>query len=386
MVNVNQPNELLQELSLIARELGFVGMGVSSIEPLTQGAEALDSWLTQEYHGEMTYMGNHPRRDDPTMMLDEAKTLLVVALPYDREDLTEPTSERPRGVIARYARGRDYHEVLREKLLELADRLTALLERPVISRPCVDTAPLLEREYAARAGIGFIAKNTMLIMPSAGSYVLLGELLLDIELPPSTPISPKCGQCTQCLDRCPTRAFVGPHILDARKCISYFTIELKGPIPREFRKSIGDHVFGCDICQEVCPFNASSKPRPGAPSLAPHSKQVSPDLVDLLTLTSGDYRRLVKNTAMRRTTRPQLMRNAAVALGNSGMSSVVPALTQALESNPYPLARGHIAWALGQLPSSESKQALEKALPIETDTWVREEIETALSDLEHTDG
>ena len=135
MVNVNQPNELLQELSLIARELGFVGMGVSSIEPLTRGAEALDSWLTQEYHGEMTYMGNHPRRDDPTMMLDEVKTLLVVALPYDRENLTEPTSERPRGVIARYARGRDYHEVLREKLLELADRLTALLGRPVLSRP-----------------------------------------------------------------------------------------------------------------------------------------------------------------------------------------------------------------------------------------------------------
>ena len=381
MADTSQPNELLETLSVEARALGFVGVGVSSVEPLSRGAEALQQWIEQDYHGEMNYMAKHGRRDDPSMMLGEAKTLLVVALPYGRDTIIpEPTSSRPRGVIARYARGRDYHEVLREKLMALAERLTNVLGRPVLSRPCVDTAPLLEREYALRAGLGFIAKNTMLIMPTAGSYVLLGELLLDIDLPESTPQSPKCGQCTRCLDRCPTGAFVAPHILDARKCISYFTIELKGSIPREFRPKIGNHVFGCDICQEVCPFNASSKPRPGDPSLQADSRRIAPDLISLLTMTSGDYRRLVKHSAMRRTTRAQLMRNAAVALGNSGNVLAIEPLTHALTNNPYPLVRGHVAWALGQLASEESRQALQSALSQEDDESVRDEIECALSE------
>jgi len=372
--------KLIDELTDIAKELGFVGVGISSVAPLTRGSEALERWISESYHGDMAYMAKHPRRDDPSMMLEGTKSMLVVALPYARDTSLPLVSEQesPRGIIARYAQGRDYHEVLREKLTTLAERLTELLGCPVLSRPCVDTAPMLEREYALRAGLGFIAKNTMLIMPHAGSYVLLGELLLDIELPTSTPIKPKCGQCTQCLDACPTDAFVSPYVLDARKCISYFTIELADAIPTEFRSKIGNRVFGCDICQEVCPFNGSPKPRPGDAALAPKPELSSPKLVELLEITSNGYKRLVKNTAMRRISRPQIMRNAAVALGNTKSRHVVAPLAKALTDNNYPLVRGHIAWALGQISAPESHHALKSALGSEKDPWVLSEIESAL--------
>src|SRR6185369_4096797 len=199
------------------------------------------------------------QRADLRALLATARSLVVVALAYDRADPI-PADALLRGKIARYARGEDYHLVMRDRLVLLADRLAAALGRPVASRPCVDSAPVHEREWAERGGLGFIAKNTMMIAPGIGSYVVLGELLVDAELAeaaPSEPPRPRCGSCRSCLDACPTQAFVDAYVLDARRCISYLTIEHRGAIPRELRRAIGTWVFGCDVCQEVCPFNAA---------------------------------------------------------------------------------------------------------------------------------
>jgi epoxyqueuosine reductase len=282
--------------------------------------------------------------------LSTAQTLVVVALAYDRVDPIPPTS-LVRGKIARYARGEDYHLVMRDRLVALADRIAAELGHAVATRPCVDTAPVLEREWAERGGLGFIAKNTMLIAPGLGSYVVLGELLLDAALEPTAPAEPpkpRCGQCRACLDACPTGAFADAYVLDARKCISYLTIEHPGTIPRELRASIGTWIFGCDICQEVCPFNAGAG-EAHDPALAPRSlDHALPDLIALAQLNTNQLRQRVKRTALRRESRAALLRNVAVALGNTGSAAAIPALAHLLR-NHYPLVRAHAAWALGQL-------------------------------------
>jgi len=243
----------------------------------------------------------------------------------------------------------------------------------------VDTAPLLEREAARRAGIGFTAKSTLTIAPGLGSYILLGELLTDLELAPSEPIASSCGSCRACLDACPTAAFVDAYTLDARRCISYLTIELQGAIPRALRPLIGRWVFGCDICQEVCPFNHSPKPRPSEPELAPRRSLTDPDLVELLQITSSAYRRFVRGTALKRISRHRLQRNAAVALGNTRSPAAAEPLARALLSNPSPLVRAHCAWALGQIGTEVARSALAASRQGELDETVIEEIEAAES-------
>lgn len=370
-------------IAAAALELGFCRVGFAPVEPLARSAAALADWLDAGRHGEMAYMATQPRRDAPEVVLAEAKTLIVVALAYPG-GTAAATPDPSHGSIARYARGADYHGVLKEKLRALGARCVEILGRPLALRPCVDSAPLLERGYAQRAGVGFIAKSTMAIVPGIGTYVLLGELLVDVALSPSTPAVPKCGSCTRCLDACPTRAFVGPHVLDARKCISYLTIELRGPMPRDLRPLVGNMVFGCDICQEVCPFNASSKPRPTAPELAPRPDLAAPALTDLLHLGSAAYRKLVAGSAMRRVSRQQLARNAAVALGNSGNGAFVPDLVQALCTHRHALVRGHAAWALGRLGGDAARVALGNAAASDSDAWVREEATLALRELSET--
>jgi epoxyqueuosine reductase len=286
--------------------------------------------------------------------------------------------------VARYARGEDYHDVLRKKLRRLADAVANLLGRPVLARHCVDTAPLLERAAAERAGLGFASKSTMTIIPGVGSYVMLGELLVDAEITVDAPIAPRCGSCRSCLDACPTGAIVDAHVVDARRCISYLTIELNGPIPRELRPLIGLRVFGCDICQDVCPFNASAEHKPSAPELAPRPSLAAPDLIDLLELGSARYRQLVKGTALRRTHRAQLARNAAVALGNSKDARAVIPLARAVAAHTSALVRGHAAWALGEIgePARElAWQSLSCARAHDADQFVREEAALALQRL-----
>jgi epoxyqueuosine reductase len=378
-------SDLATRIAAAALELGFAKVGFAPVERFDEAAERLRNWLASGYHGALSYLETGEDRADPAHLMPEAKTLVAVALSY-----AEPAGAVPlradregpalTGSVARYARGEDYHLVMKQKLAALAERCEELLGRPVLARACVDTAPLLEHEVARRAGLGFTAKSTLTIIPGLGSYVLLGELLLDVELPPSTPVPVGCGSCRACLDACPTGAFVGPHVLDARRCISYLTIENQGPIPRELRDKLGTRVFGCDVCQEVCPFNASSAPRPRAPELTPRSALAVVDLVALLELGAAGYRKLVRRTALRRVSRDTLARNAAVALGNTHDARAVAPLARALASHPSALVRAHAAWALGELGTlaAFARETLARAT-LDPDPSVRADAELALA-------
>ena len=339
-------------IAALARELGFARAAIVPIEP-PRRHDLYTSWLARGHGGEMAYLAAPEHigpRADLRALLDSARALIVVALAYDRTDPV-PADRLLRGRIARYARGEDYHLVLRDRLVLLADRIATELGRPVASRPCVDSAPVLEREWAERGGLGFVAKNTMLIAPGVGSYVVLGELLVDADLAPTAPDAlpkPRCGSCRSCLDACPTQAFTDAYLLDARRCISYLTIEHQGVIPRELRASIGTWVFGCDICQEVCPFNAGAGEPPDS-LLTPRSiEHALPDLIALAAKGANQLRRFVRRTALRRVSRDVLLRNIAVALGNTGSPDAIPTLVSLL-AHRSPLVRLHAAWALGQL-------------------------------------
>ena len=351
------------------RALGFHRVGITPVEP-AQRHELYRAWLAAGHAGEMAYLREPfhvDTRRDPRALFAEAKTVVAVALAYG--DMV------PASRIARYARGADYHLVLREKLDRLSERIDEAAGRPIARRLCVDTAPVLERDLAERAGLGFVAKNTMLIAPGLGSYVVLGEMLLAVEVPPLAvePVRKRCGTCRACIDACPTGAFVDEYVLDARKCISYLTIELAGPIPHELRGKMGTMIFGCDICQEVCPFNGGPGSLVAAPELAAH-KHV-PELTALLELGAAQFRRFVKRTALRRVHRQQLLRNVCIALGNAGDSSAIPALRRALVDR-HPLVRGHAAWALGRLGD---RATLTERSEIETDPYVLGELRRALS-------
>ncbi|MCS6914543.1 MAG: tRNA epoxyqueuosine(34) reductase QueG [Myxococcales bacterium] len=365
-----------------AQALGLSRIALAPAEQVPQH-RLFAAWLAAAYAGEMDYLCRDAEaRSDPRTLLHQARTVLCAALSY-AHDPPAAQDGVPRGRIARYARGPDYHWVLRQRLRALAARIVERVGHPVACRVCVDTAPLLERALGARAGLGFQGKNTLLITPGLGSYTVLGELLLDLELPPGDPMEPRCGSCRACLDACPTGALVGPYQLDARRCISYLTIEHRGPIPAALRSHLSTWVFGCDVCQEVCPYNAAG--RTGDPELV--SGQPDPELRALLRLGTAQFRRFVRRRALRRVRRAQLLRNVAVALGNAGGPADVPALVEALGERE-PLIRQHAAWALGRIASRhpEAKgsalQALRAALATEEDPGVRAELAAALGEQE----
>lgn len=385
------PLALTRALLVEALDLGCAAAGVFPVEPFAEAGQRLARWLDAGHHGTMSYLSDEPRAE-PRALLPEARSGLLVALPYGCAPLpktpftreTPPASAdaaaAPRGRIARYAQGEDYHQLLWGFLLRLADSAARRLGRPVLARVCVDTAPLLEREAAVQTGLAFFGKNAMAILPGVGSYVLLGEVLWDVPLVAGEHLvkgrrartgaaATGCGSCTACLDVCPTGAFRGPNDLDARLCLSYLTIESVGVLPEALRAAMGDHVFGCDLCQDVCPFNRAAPRRfPDSP-LGAHERLQNPDLVELLELGSAAYRRFVRGTALRRVSRERLARNAAVALGNVGGEGAFAPLTRALQSHPSALVRGHAAWALGRLssrlgtPSAEASELTESALP-----------------------
>jgi epoxyqueuosine reductase len=381
-------SELASRVRAAGLELGFVRVGFAAIDPLELDAERLSAWLDAGRHAEMNYLVDGPRHD-PRQLLAAAKTLIAVALAYPASAELVPlrrAEDGPAltGVVARYARGEDYHDVMRKKLRRLADAVANLLGRPVLARHCVDTAPLLERAAAERAGLGFASKSTMTIIPGVGSYVMLGELLIDAEIQADSPMTPRCGTCRSCLDACPTGAIVDAHVVDARRCISYLTIEYTGPIPRDLRPLLGARVFGCDVCQEVCPFNASADGKPSAPELAARTSLAAPDLIELLELGSARYRQLVKGTALRRTHRAQLARNAAIALGNSKDARAVLPLARTVAAHTSGLVRGHAAWALAEIgaPARElSRSVLTCASEHDPDAFAREEAALALARL-----
>lgn len=381
------PEALRDHVVAAARRHGFHRVGIVPVEP-TRRADLHRAWLAAGHHGEMAYLATPEHlagRADPRALLAAARTVIVVALAYGT-DAPPPPAATVRGVIARYARGTDYHLVVRDRLQLVAGELAAALGRPVASRVCVDSAPLAERELAERAGVGFVAKNTMIIAPGLGSYVVLGELLVDAELAPTAaPARDRdCGQCRACLDACPTGAFVDAYVLDARRCISYLTIEHDGPIPVELRPRLGAMIFGCDVCQEVCPYNAAAPGRhPPAIELTPRdADHAHPDLIALAAAGANQLRRFVKRTALRRVDRRRLLRNVAVALGNSGQPRAAAAAL-ALLAHPEALVRGHAAWAVatlveaGAVAAAAAAVALAEAARVEVDADATDELAAA---------
>jgi epoxyqueuosine reductase len=352
-------------------ELGFVAVGFTGAEALEPDGVALADWLAQGRAGEMGYLARAPRHA-PRALLAEARSVIVAALPCP------PAGDRlPAGAIARYAHGRDYHHELWARLQALAGRCASLAGGPLATRVAVDTAPLLERALARRAGLAFVGKSTMAVIPGAGSHVLLGELLVELALPADEPAPPRCGRCHACLTACPTQALVAPFVLDARRCIAYLTIEHKGAIPLALRPLMGARLAGCDACQDACPYN-----RRGQAAAGPRADDVAARFVDVLLLGSAAYRRFVADSALRRLSRAQLARNAAVALGNLGAPSALPALVQAATRHASPLVRGHAAWALGRLGGDAGLAALRQLAQGELDESVREEAALALASRE----
>ncbi len=353
-----------------ARELGFEKVGVARVGEAPHG-EFLERWLGDEFHGEMSYMARDPgRRRDPALYLPGARSVVVVAKNYQSPGRH---SEDPRaGRISRYAWGDDYHEVLGGKLHELRRHLESLGGR---ARVCVDTGAVLEKPWAQAAGLGWQGKHSNLISRDLGSWLFLGELVTDLDLEPDAPYPRDfCGSCTRCIDLCPTRAIVAPYVVDSRRCISYLTIEHRGPIPRELRPLMGNLVFGCDICQDVCPWNKFARVAP-QPEFRARDGNLAPSLIGLMGLTREEFARRFKDSPVKRAKYPGFLRNVAIALGNSGDPAAVPALEKALV-HEEPLVRAHAAWALGRLGARE---ALRARRPIETDPEVRAEIEAALA-------
>ena len=346
-----------------ARALGFDMAGV-----VTRGESGhmthFREWLESGLHGTMAYLARPDavsRRTDLDLTLPGFQSALVVAHSYaDAEPATSP-GDPSRAIIARYARGRDYHHVISDKLDALADRLEDLAGRPFRRRTYVDTGPLPERELAMRAGLGWFGKNTMLIHPRRGSYFFLGVLLTDLPLEPSDPFQEDhCGTCRRCLDACPTGALLGRDergapVMDARLCISYLTIELRGPIPEELRPAIGNRVFGCDICQEVCPWNEKFS-APSTESAYSHRTELdNPSLIDLATrlldMSGKAFLREFRDSPVSRARRSGLLRNVCVALGNWGAPEAVPVLERATGDHSE-LVREHAKWGLDRCTDS----------------------------------
>ena len=376
----SSPRECQNKIVRAAQSLGFERIGFAPVEPFQRGKQALRDWLGENYHGEMKYMADHPMRHDPSSLLENAQTIISVAMSYAGHAQDQQGMTRLHGRIAHYARGKDYHRVIKSKLYALTKEIEQIMGDNVRTRPCVDTAPILEHEAAALAGVGFIAKSTLTLVPGLGTYVLLGELLLDADLPTSPPIEPRCGECTACLDACPTNAFIAENVLDARKCISYLTIEYDGIIPRELRPKIGNMVFGCDICQQVCPHNTAPQPRSAATEFKPLEKFTEPLLADILLAGSAAHKRFVDDSALRRASRNKLARNAAIGLGNSSDTRAITPLLQGLEQHEDPIVRAHIVWALGRLGGRRAQLALKELEQKETNQDVLDELQYALED------
>ncbi len=356
--------------------LGFDLVGISSVREPLHGA-AFAEWLRRDFHGEMAYMARTAdQRLHPAQSLPWARSIVSVALNYNTPLPRDAADGQLRGWISRYAWGDDYHTVMQATLDRLLGFVRGEAGADVEGRIFVDAGPVLDRDSGARAGLGWFGKNTNLLSMKIGSFFVLGELFLSLSLPPDRPVRYRCGQCRLCLDACPTSAFVGPYVLDARKCISYLTIELKGAIPRALRPLMGAHIFGCDICQDVCPYNTKCRPT-NAAAFQPRPGLHAPELIPLLRLTEEEFKTRFRGSPILRAKRRGFLRNVCVALGNLGRVEAVPPLVEALASDPEPLVRAHAAWALGRIGGPSALAALKDALERERDAAVQEEIRLA---------
>ncbi|MCX7808330.1 MAG: tRNA epoxyqueuosine(34) reductase QueG [Deltaproteobacteria bacterium] len=331
----------------MARSIGFIRVGFARVEPLEREAKALKEWLAAKYHGTMLWMERNVEirlAPDHPCFLPQARTVIAFAAPLPRSPSPGPLAPLR---IARYAKSRDYHKLLKKRLQPIVEMLE---KAGHMARPTVDSAPILERAWAQRAGIGFIGKNTMLIIPGVGSHVLLSTIVTTAELPPDEPMGERCGSCTRCLDACPTKAFPAPRVLDARRCISYLTIEHKGNVDPSLRTLMGDWLFGCDICQDVCPFNRTHHQPAGlANELHPDPRWDGVSIGDILLLDDERFDLLSRGSPLRRAGREGLVRNAAYALGNLREKRHLPVLQAVATKDPSPVAREAAAWAIEQI-------------------------------------
>jgi epoxyqueuosine reductase len=375
---------LTDEVKQRAGRLGFCAVGITNAEPFYQAEAAaaertavglmdgLSWWSDDRVH-----VSANPRRLSP-----DARSIIALAYPHPASPVPSRVSEEDqdggaRGRIAAYALGRDYHEVLLERMQPL---IGLLRERGYAAKTYVDHGWMLDRAAAARGGIGWLGKNTNLLVPGVGSSVLLAEIVTSAPLETDEPVKKSCGGCDACIRICPTGALVAPGVLDNRRCISYWTIEHRGVIPREMRPLIGDWIFGCDLCQEICPVNVNAPSAASDPqALAAFGPLIEsrPRLEELLTLDEDAFRARFRLSAVWRTRRAGLLRNACIALGNVADRGSVPSLIRALEEDE-PLVRGHAAWALGRLGGGLARDALGRSLSRESDAWVREECELAI--------
>lgn len=351
---------LKQSILEEARRLGFVLAGVTTPDPAPH-VQFFENWLARGYHGEMAYLATdraRARRADPRLILPECKSILALGVPYNAPrhfprflGKWGETEGGVEGRVASYALGEDYHLVLPPRLESLVAFIETQVGHPVPNRCYTDTGPLLERDLAQRAGLGWIGKNSCLIHPRKGSYFILAEILLGLELEPDEPfVTDHCGSCTRCIEACPTDAILPNRSLDARRCISYLTIENKGGIPEDLRPLIGDWIFGCDICQMVCPWNRFAAPE-GDASFQPDAGAAATDLIATLALTPESFNRQFKRSPIQRAKRRGLLRNVAVALGNLGNETSLPALENAVNDSE-PLVREHAKWAMEQITNT----------------------------------
>ncbi|MDX1381143.1 MAG: tRNA epoxyqueuosine(34) reductase QueG [Xanthomonadales bacterium] len=340
---------LAADIKRWASELGFQRAGIADVD-LGAHETRLQEWLARGFHGEMDYMARHgTRRSRPAELVPGTVRVISARMDYLHDGT--PAQETPDGggeeaMVSRYARGRDYHKVLRGRLKHLARRIEEAAG-PHGGRVFTDSAPVLEKALAERAGLGWIGKHSNLLSREAGSWFFLGEVFTDLPLPVDRPASNHCGACVRCIEACPTGAIVGPYQVDARRCISYLTIELRGAIPEDLRPQLGNRVFGCDDCQAVCPWNRFAQPT-AEPDFQPRHGLDSAGLVALFAWSEAEFDQRTRGSAIRRAGYEGWLRNIAVALGNAPITPEVVAALRAREDHPSELVREHVRWALGR--------------------------------------
>ncbi|MEN6408270.1 MAG: tRNA epoxyqueuosine(34) reductase QueG [Anaerolineaceae bacterium] len=365
-----------------AVRLGFVFAGITSPHLPPDPLNIYQRWLAEDCHAGMDYLSTDRARScraDPSQLMDDVQSIIVVAVQAPPFVSHHHNSVPFSGQIAAYASGADYHEWIPPRLDQLALAVERWIGRPIHQRRYTDTGPLLERSLARQAGLGWIGKNACLIHPQFGSNLLLGELLVDESLEPDPPFLPdRCGTCQRCRDACPTACIRPDRTIDARRCLSYLTIENKGAIPRELRPAVGSRIFGCDVCQQVCPWNRHSPAASPDRGFSTMSIHPTPDLLTELLLTPQEFNRRYRGTPLTRAKRRGYLRNVAVALGNTRDSAALPVLQSVLFAEPEPLVRAHTAWAIGQISSPHAVDLLRRAASAETDPAVQSEITLAL--------
>lgn len=357
------------------KALGFQDVGIADID-LSQHRAALQSWLDKNYHGEMEYMARHADlRTRPDHLHPGSVRAICVRMDYLPKGarFAQVLKDSRLGYVSRYALGRDYHKLMRKRLKQLGDKIKAEFDDADF-RPFVDSAPILERPLALKAGLGWTGKHTLILDAQDGSWFFLGELLINLPLPVDTPQEEKCGKCTACITICPTQAIVEPYLLDARRCISYLTIELKGAIPEEFRRPMGNRIYGCDDCQLICPWNRYATPT-DEKDFHPRSKLHAPELLDLWAWTEAEFLDHTAGSPIRRIGHERWLRNIAVALGNAPASADIVSALQQRSGSVSDMVQEHIDWALAEQarkaqqadrPSQQVKRlvrVVEKGLP-----------------------